>query len=836
MPSQKIRCSAALLVLCMVLGLYPGRLIASTWNPTLLVNTESFETIDSGDKSTNIEFRFGDNADKRISWNIVGAGSGAFKFTKAAYIQGNLTATGSLSVKKTISGATLRVDGNGDIWGSFAATGSIKTKSGAIINADNDTNDALLVFGNSTANQTLKFVHASQRFQFTTNVSVLGNLSGATINVNNLRSCDTIDTDTAGRFTCGTDTGGSGLSVSDGDARYLLKQGNTKWSAISGALLIYKGATSPTVPPLADTGVVLEVIGTVSGSVIHAQNRLESSGSLLVTGNGKFDGGTLWIDSTANRVGVNNLAPESTLEVSGNMSGRLIHAQNRIESSGSLVIRSNQTQPVLASSGSKVGIGKSVPNSALDVAGTISGSALTVSSLKACSILQTNTGGVVSCGGMVVKRKPTTQTVNNTVVPVHDASQSFKLAANDTWVFRFSNLVRAATASQTMRWHVAGPPGSTCIYGAVDIDTGITGTGATVCNYAVVTTAAAKANNISTVEVYGTIFNGATAGSGYIRWGQHIAAATNTQVLSGSTVIAFKPVGSDIAEVYRTRVPNLIPGSVVSVDPKLPSGVIRSTRAYDEKMLGVISTKPGMLIGGDDLLDGKGGLPVFLALAGRVPVMVTDENGPIAPGDYLTSSSKPGLAMRATRAGPVIGKALTGFSGPGDGVVTVFVQNSLLPDSLSDTPVRDLAGDLALGTIPDYVLPVGSLTRGRTARITARGTYSTGSVPGTLSLQIFLGSIPLCDTRENAYVPNVRDRSWTLDCTFTVRRNGILGEIDAQGLAILSTTRTEAQTIGLENLQTIRVNTAKANSLRFRSNASPPQNVHLRQMVVQFLN
>jgi hypothetical protein len=50
-----------------------------------------------------------------------------------------------------------------------------------------------------------------------------------------------------------------------------------------------------------------------------------------------------------------------------------------------------------------------------------------------------------------------------------------------------------------------------------------------------------------------------------------------------------------------------------------------------------------------------------LALAGRVPVKVTAENGPIRPGDLLVASSTPGHAMRAPQRvapGTVVGKAM----------------------------------------------------------------------------------------------------------------------------------------------------------------------------------
>lgn len=800
---QKILVFSLLLIGCMEALLPLLKVSASSFDPTDFVNTEAFMVIDDTDSTSDVVVKFGDTLAKTITYNRT---TTRFEFSDAVSVAGNLrvagnfsgatlnvnnlqncdtidtdangrmtcgtdtggasglsqsdgdaryvntagdTMTGSLKVRGNLSGTTLRIDKNADIWGSLSATGAIRTKTGAILNADNDTNDAVLIFGNATLAQTLKYSNANQRFEFSKDVRVTGSVTAV------------------------------------------------------GAL----------------SGTTLTVSGTAGNTFV-------------------LDGNSVVFDATNNRIGIGTSAPDTTLEVVGTTSGRLIHAQNRLESSGSLVVRSNQSQPVLVTSGATVGIGKAYPKSKLEVVGTISGSALTISTLKNCSILGTSSGGVVSCGGMVIKRKPANQVVNNSTLLVHDPTQSFQLAANDTWVFRFSNLVRSATASQAMSFAVAAPSGAKCVYGAVDLDSASTGTGGRLCNYMVRTTASASAARIAVVEVNGMIINGANAGSGYLRWAQWTAAANATEVLSGSTLIAFKPVGSDIAEVYRTRVADLIPGSVVSVDPTLPSGVIRSRGGYDETMLGVISTKPGMLIGGDDLLDGKGGVPVFLALAGRVPVMVTMENGPIKPGDYLTSSSTPGLAMRATRAGPVIGKALTGFSGPGDGVVTVFVQNSLLPTSLTETPVRDIAENPSENgdAVSPYVLPAGSLTPGRTARITARGTYSTGTSPGNLSLEILLGSTPLCQTRENAYVTNIRDRSWTVDCTFTVRKSGLLGEIDAQGLAILSTTRTEAQTIGLENLQTIRVNTLKANSLHFRSNTNPPQKVLLRQMVVQFLN
>ena len=47
-----------------------------------------------------------------------------------------------------------------------------------------------------------------------------------------------------------------------------------------------------------------------------------------------------------------------------------------------------------------------------------------------------------------------------------------------------------------------------------------------------------------------------------------------------------------------------------------------------------------------------------VALAGRVPVKIASSSAPIKVGDFLTSSKEPGKAMKATKAGYTIGKAL----------------------------------------------------------------------------------------------------------------------------------------------------------------------------------
>jgi hypothetical protein len=86
-----------------------------------------------------------------------------------------------------------------------------------------------------------------------------------------------------------------------------------------------------------------------------------------------------------------------------------------------------------------------------------------------------------------------------------------------------------------------------------------------------------------------------------------------------------------------------------------------------------VSTKPG--VEGDFWSGVAHDEKVPLAVVGIVPVKVCDEAGPVAPGDPLTTSSTPGVAMRAARyePGTVVGTALAAH-GAGTGTVPVLVR------------------------------------------------------------------------------------------------------------------------------------------------------------------
>jgi hypothetical protein len=153
---------------------------------------------------------------------------------------------------------------------------------------------------------------------------------------------------------------------------------------------------------------------------------------------------------------------------------------------------------------------------------------------------------------------------------------------------------------------------------------------------------------------------------------------TGTIRAAGSIIAGTTP---DIAETIHTA-GDVEAADVVKANPDRGESVVTTKKPYDSAAVGVISDGTSAFIinayakSDTSKLNGKP-----LVLAGRVPVKVTDEGGPIRPGDDLTSSSTPGHAMRATRPGPTIGKALGSFDGSRGKVLALINASSNTADA-----------------------------------------------------------------------------------------------------------------------------------------------------------
>jgi hypothetical protein len=182
------------------------------------------------------------------------------------------------------------------------------------------------------------------------------------------------------------------------------------------------------------------------------------------------------------------------------------------------------------------------------------------------------------------------------------------------------------------------------------------------------------------INSYSLMFESGTgANYGSISFVGNRQADSNSQGL-GSFYIN-RPLSSttgafDYAEDYPTYDLFMGPGDLVAIDPMNPEHIKRAV--VGDGYVGIVSERPGFRLSLS--IDEQNGAKYFpVALVGRVPIKVSAENGAIKPGDYLTGSKKPGVAVKATKAGLVIGQAMGSFKGPGIGSVVGYLKNVYWP-------------------------------------------------------------------------------------------------------------------------------------------------------------
>jgi hypothetical protein len=120
----------------------------------------------------------------------------------------------------------------------------------------------------------------------------------------------------------------------------------------------------------------------------------------------------------------------------------------------------------------------------------------------------------------------------------------------------------------------------------------------------------------------------------------------------------------------------LASGTVVVLNRTERNAVTPSTNAYDTAVAGVVSSRPGVLLGEAGLDKAK------IATTGRVKVRVDASRHAVAIGDLLVSSDKPGMAMvsepidiggaKFHRPGTIVGKALEPLA-TGEGEILVLL-------------------------------------------------------------------------------------------------------------------------------------------------------------------
>src|SRR5579884_2320113 len=97
-------------------------------------------------------------------------------------------------------------------------------------------------------------------------------------------------------------------------------------------------------------------------------------------------------------------------------------------------------------------------------------------------------------------------------------------------------------------------------------------------------------------------------------------------------------------------------GDIISSSDK---GDVLSNTSYDPQVIGVVSSDAAIVL---NTGDSANGLPVVSD--GTTFVLVSTKEGKIAKGDLLTTSTIPGVAVKATGSGYVLGTALEAYDNP----------------------------------------------------------------------------------------------------------------------------------------------------------------------------
>jgi len=189
-------------------------------------------------------------------------------------------------------------------------------------------------------------------------------------------------------------------------------------------------------------------------------------------------------------------------------------------------------------------------------------------------------------------------------------------------------------------------------------------------------------------------------------------------------------------------------GSILSTSPK---GAILSKIPYDSQVIGVVSRDAGIILSSTT---DKNSVPVIAQ--GVVYVLVSTQQGNIKKEDLITTSTIPGIGVKATNSGYVLGSALEDYASNDPkkvgkiavnlslhyfnsrpslaGTLTDLIKIAILPTNDAPAPIFKyiVAALVVLGSFA-----LGFLSFGRTA---AKGVEALGRNPAA-SATIHLGII-----------------------------------------------------------------------------------------------
>ncbi len=183
------------------------------------------------------------------------------------------------------------------------------------------------------------------------------------------------------------------------------------------------------------------------------------------------------------------------------------------------------------------------------------------------------------------------------------------------------------------------------------------------------------------------------------------------------TVYAQNVLSSGIATYVQIKDNNVQEGSIVSVTH---GGYVLTKTAYDSSVFGVVVTKPAIAF---EITNQKNTYPVVSA--GKVYVRVSTNNGAIKEGDFITTSTTPGVGQKAIDNGFIIGTATEDLNIPKGKIEKILVILDVGHTPPVNTATTNLLNIMKLALSATYITPLNSL-RYVFAALLVLGSFTIG--------------------------------------------------------------------------------------------------------------
>lgn len=176
------------------------------------------------------------------------------------------------------------------------------------------------------------------------------------------------------------------------------------------------------------------------------------------------------------------------------------------------------------------------------------------------------------------------------------------------------------------------------------------------------------------------------------------AANKSSTNSSGSTVKTTENISGGVTQSYNADSTVAI-GMLVQLKNKDPSSVVPLSQSHIIDLLGVVvpSNNATIVLTPQKITQQQ----VLVATSGHFDVLVSNQNGPIKVGDYVTISSIDGVGMKANQIqDEVLGKAAGDFSGTTNVIGTVQLKSTL--GSTTTVTIGRIPVDLSISHNPLY--------------------------------------------------------------------------------------------------------------------------------------